>query len=121
MNEWPPYLFVWVVYAVIARGTSAPIVLLSWNRVRWTALDLLVLVVPFLVWRSLMDHNGGRGKSMANFAEPWLIAFAVPVAALIRVAVGKRFSSTVCSSMFVLLLSLVACCTFGLFRHARMT
>ena len=49
---------------------------------------------------------------MANFAEPWLIALAVPVAALIRVAVGKRFSSTVCSSTFVLLLSLVAWCAY---------
>jgi len=59
----------------------------------------------------MVDYGGGR-KSFSNLIEPWIIALAVPVAVLIRVGVGRRFSRMVCSWSFVVLLSLVAAFVF---------
>ena len=112
MRYWPIFLFVWVIFAVIATVTSAPIVLLFWKRVRWTAVDLLALIVPFIVWLLMMAAYAEGRKSLTNLAEPWLIALAVPVAILMRVVAGKRFSSSVGAWASVLLLSLVAGCVF---------
>jgi hypothetical protein len=112
MNHWWLFLYVWAVFVLIASGLSAPIVVFFWKRVNLTAVDLLALIAPFATWLSLMARYSEGRKSLANLAEPWIIALAVPVTFLIRVAIGRRFSGEVCSWLSVVLLSLVAVAVF---------
>jgi hypothetical protein len=86
--------------------------LLSWKRVSWNIVDALALFLSFATWLFLMTAYGHGRKSLSNLAEPFFIAFAVPVALLIRVKIGKRFPRMVCSWSFVALLSAVAACVF---------
>jgi hypothetical protein len=112
LQYWRVLLCIWAGFVCIAVVLSAPIVLLSGNRVRWYIVDILALFVPFAVWLSLMVDYGAGRKSLANLIEPWIIALSLPAAVLIRVAVGKRFSRMDCSGSFLVVLSLVAACIF---------
>lgn len=111
VHYWRLFFQIWAGFVCIATCLSAPIVLSSWKRVNWNIVDVLALFLPFATWLWLFTGNS-EGKSLANLGEPAIIAFAVPVTVLIRVAVGKRFSRTVCSLSFVVSLSLFAACVY---------
>lgn len=98
MEELGAILLIWLLHVVIAGVCTAPVVLLGRRRVRWQPWELLVFVLPFTVWAVLMfsDLSTGR-KSLANLGEPFYFAAAVPVAALVRVAVGLRISARACA------------------------
>lgn len=112
VDYWRLFLQIWTMFACIATALSVPIVLFSLKRVSWNIVDLFALILPFTIWLALfISYSEGR-KSLSNLGEPGIIALAVPGAVLIRVAVGKRFSRTVCSSGVIALLSLFAACVF---------
>ena len=70
-------------------------------------MDLLAFLLPFSVWGALMNAHS-VGKSLANLGEPFFFAFAIPVAALVRVIVGAHVEERACSIGLVVLLILVA-------------
>jgi hypothetical protein len=105
------WLWIWFVHCIIGASLSAPVVFLGRKRVHWSLLDVLAFLVPFGAWLALMNASG-QGKSMANFGEPFLFSFAIPVAALVRVLVGAHRSERAWSLGLVGLLSLVAAAVY---------
>ena len=104
---------IWSVHAVIGAALSAPILFLGRNRVGWATWELLLLIIPFCVWEVLMFSPLAVGrKSLANLGEPIYISFAMPVLALLRVAVGRRISERVYAASFITALSVVAAAIF---------
>lgn len=83
-------LITWCFYLVPAAVLSAPLWYFGRHRVRWTIVDVAVLVVPFAVWVLLMDTNW-MPKSLANLGEAVLVGLCVPVQPVFRLAAGSRF------------------------------
>ena len=79
------------MHAVVGTALAAPILYFGRKRAGWANWQLLALLIPFSVWVVLMlsPLSAGR-KSLANLGEPIYISFAMPVLALLRVAIGKR-------------------------------
>jgi peptidoglycan/LPS O-acetylase OafA/YrhL len=101
------------MHAAIAAVLSAPIVFFGRKRVRWHAWELLLLILPFTVWAVLMfsDYSTGT-KTLANLGEPFFFALGVPIAALVRVALGSRVREPVCAASAIAALCLAAAAVF---------
>jgi hypothetical protein len=104
-------LLIWLIHACIALVLSAPIVLLARKRVDWHAWELLAIVLPFAVWSLLIKWND-TGKTLANLAEPFAFALAIPVAAMFRAAVGKRLPQERLAGFLIAMLCLVAAAVY---------
>jgi hypothetical protein len=115
MEEFGAMALVWVIHAGIAVAVSAPIVFVGRKRVRWQVWELLVLVLPFIVWSGLMASELSTGKkSLANLSEPFYFALAIPVAALVRIAAGPRVPQPLCSGGLIAAMCLLAGAVFFL-------
>lgn len=102
-------LLIWLLHVVIAGVFTAPIVFLGRKRVRWQAWESVVFVLPFAVWAVLMFSDLSIGhKSLANLGEPFYFAAAVPVAALVRVAIGGRIPEHVSAGGLIALMCMIA-------------
>jgi hypothetical protein len=108
---------IWLVHVVIAAVPSAPIVYFGRRRVHWQLWELLIFVLPFLVWTALMLSDLSLGKSMSNLSEPFLFALGIPIAALVRVFVGSRVSERLCAACLIALMCVVAVVVFFSVPH----
>ncbi len=106
---------IWSVHAAIGVALSAPILFFGRKRAGWANWQLLALFVPFCVWAILMLSPLSTGrKSLANLGEPICISFAMPVLALVRVAVGRRLTERVHAAACITVLCAVAALVFFL-------
>src|SRR5688572_2971907 len=106
---------VWLVHAAVGATLSAPILWVGRKRIMWTRWELLALAVPFCVWLVLMLSPLADGrKSFANVGEPIYISFAMPLAAVFQIVVGKSLGRVTLTLLVVGLLSGVAAATFFL-------
>src|SRR4051812_8125439 len=104
---------IWSAHVAIGIVLAGPILLLGRKRVGWANWQLLALVIPFCIWTALMLSPLSDGKkTLANLGEPVYISFAMPVLALLRVAIGKRLSERVYAASFITALSAVAALAF---------
>ncbi|HEY5914327.1 MAG TPA: hypothetical protein VJA21_27370 [Verrucomicrobiae bacterium] len=104
---------IWTMHAVVGAALAGPIRFLGRKRAPWAAWELLALVVPFCVWLALMSSPLATGrKSLANIGEPVYISFAMPVAALVRVALGKSIGERSCAVVLISLLCFAAAAAF---------
>ena len=112
MEEFGAILLIWLVHAIIAAVLSAPIVFFGRKRVHWRFWELLVLILPFIVWYLLMFSELAIGKSIANLGEPVFFALAVPVAALARVVISSRVPERLCAASLIATVCVVAASVF---------
>lgn len=104
---------IWSAHAVIGALLAAPILFFGRRRIGWANWRLLALVIPFCVWVVLMLSPLSDGKkSLANLGEPVYISIAMPVLALLRVAMGKKLTEKVYAYSFITALCVVAVATF---------
>ena len=95
---------VWLLYLLAAVPLSLAIWYFGRKRVRFTWLELSVLVLPFAIWIGFSNLSSSD-KGLGNFMlEPFILGGAVPIAALIRVIVGGAVYSKlmVCTLVFVI-------------------
>jgi len=86
-----PMLPIWLLHAGMAAALTAPIALLGRKRVHWRKWELLAFVLPFVVWMLLMASDLACSRKTAwNYPEGLCFAPAIPLAAIVRVAVGSR-------------------------------
>ncbi|MEX1231314.1 MAG: hypothetical protein WEB58_13800 [Planctomycetaceae bacterium] len=112
MEEIGAMILIWVVHAGIAAVLSSPIIFFGRKRVQWRLWELLISVIPFTVWTLLSFSELAMGKSLANLGEPFYFAPAIPALAFIRVAVGSRFSETLCAVVLIAVMCLIAAGVF---------
>jgi hypothetical protein len=106
-------LGIWFMYAVPASVLSAPIVFFGRKRVHWHFWELSVLVLPLQVWLLLLFSQAVPiSKTLSNLGEPFYFSFAVPVAALVRVATGARVAERVLAVCLIAALCGVAAIVF---------
>ena len=105
----------WLIYVLIAGVLASPIVFFGRRRVHWQWWETLVFIIPFFIWMALMlsEFSTGR-KSLANLGEFVFISLAIPIAALVRVALGMRVRERVCAGSLFALLCLTAAGVFWL-------
>jgi hypothetical protein len=106
---------VWLIHAAVGATLSVPVLWIGRKRITWSNWELLALVVPFCVWLvlSLSPLSYGR-KSFGNIGEPIYISFAMPIAAILRVGIGKNLSRAAAIFIVVGCLCGVAAGTFFL-------
>lgn len=99
----------WFFYVGVAALTAAPLFFVTRKRVEWCWWELLVLFLPFIVWRHLMFSGFAGGKSLANLgSEPIYIALFVPVTASLRVVLSRYIPVRACACTFVLTMLIAA-------------
>lgn len=104
---------IWFAHAAIGAVLSAPILFFGRKRVGWARWEWLALIIPFCVWMLLMLSPLSTGrKSLANLGEPVYISFAMPVLALVRVAIGTRITERVYAASFISALCVIAAAVF---------
>jgi len=79
----------WFLYLIPFIPIAAPVWFFGRRRVRWNRWDFALVLLPFAVWAVLI-MNYDTGKSLANLAEAFWLGCAVPVAPVLRLAVGAR-------------------------------
>ena len=105
----PIMLWVWLIHAGIAAILSAPVVYFGRKRVHWHWHELLVFVVPFGIWFALNGILDFVPKNLSNVViEPVIFGLAVPLAALVRVAIGTRISESASVKSLIGAVSVVA-------------
>jgi len=103
----PHVMCFWHVYFLFAAIPSAPIIYLGRHRAKWHWAEVLVFFAPFWTWVALM-FTDMRPKSLANLIELLYVAVGVPVAALIRVILGRREPLWLYSGVLIALLCALA-------------
>ncbi len=99
--------FTWLLQAGIAAVPLAFIIPLSRKRVHWRWWESLALIFPYGVFLALMFFNFAP-KSPLNIFDSAFIGMAVPIAALVRVAVGARTDERFCATLLMCSLCAVA-------------
>lgn len=103
------FVAVWLAHAWSASALTLPAVILSRRRVRWHMWELSGLAIPFALWMILLASQLGPPKSMSNFViEFSLITLAVPIAAFLRIVVGRTFAERLTAGALVLALTVNA-------------
>jgi hypothetical protein len=112
---WPPEWALFSRLALLHISATAllavPVIALGWNRAGWRCCEVAALVIPFLVWWTFIELelvNKGPG----NQAECIFLTPLIVMAALLRVAVGRRSSGWVC---FVALLGTLCLAAAGIY------
>ena len=105
-------LQLWLMHAVPGCVMAAPIRFLGRKRICWANWELLALIVPFSVWVVLMLSPLSIGRNSTNLIEPLYLSFALPLVALIHVAVGGRFTERVQAASALTMLCGVAITAF---------
>jgi hypothetical protein len=97
-------LILWPMHVVAGVALAAPIVFLGRKRAHWRVWELSLLVLPFTTWWLLIASPlSDNFKSLANLGiEPLLVALVVPVATLLRVAVGASVSQGLFAAVLIL-------------------
>ena len=85
------YLTLWFYHLLPALALSLPIWLRAHNRAKWVWWDFSVLVLPYLVWAVLFELDL-RPKSLGNLGEALYLGCVIPLAAVIRAAVGSKIN-----------------------------
>lgn len=94
-EAWPGLILWWLVaYLPTALVFCVPVWWFGRGRVKWSKLDLLLLVVPYFLWASLLVSNA-RGKSWGNLSEGAALGIVVGIVAAIRVILANRVNPQV--------------------------
>jgi hypothetical protein len=108
-------ILVWLAYAGIALGSSAPMIIVGRHRVHWHRWELLSVVTPLFAW-TLLSGLGGVPKSLSNVVlELPLIALATPFAAAARVVIGKQADERLCAITLIVALTAFAAVVYWQF------
>jgi len=79
-------LRMWALHVMLTLIYASPVLFFGRHRAHWERRDLFGLVVPFLVWLSLMLTPWARGKTFGNaLAEGLWLSVALVIAACVRV------------------------------------
>lgn len=110
MSTIPFLLIAWLIHVVVAAVAVSPVVLVARKRVHWRSGELLSLVIPFCVWMALMRSDMSTGsKTLSNLVvEPGMLALALALGALARVAMSTVISEKKASAVALAGLCLVA-------------
>lgn len=104
---------IWGIFTAPAGVVTGIIVFLSRRRVDWKAWEAVVFILPFGAWALLMISDLSLNqKSLANLGEPLYFIAGIPIAAIVRVLVGRRASQTVLSGALIGFVSALAVAVF---------
>lgn len=111
------FLLPWLLHAGIGALMTAPIVYLSRKRVHWQWEEALVFVVPFSVWLLLQACEFVTKSFSNDLVEPSILGSVVPLAALVRVAVGTSLADRKAIAALMAAVSATAACLYFFFPY----
>lgn len=80
----------WLLYIVAAVPGCLPLWYFGRKRAQFMWWELSVLIVPFGIW--ICFFLTSRDKSLGNLVEALVLGGAIPIAALVRVLIGRVLS-----------------------------
>src|SRR5258708_2930319 len=94
----------WLLYLLAAVPLSLALWYLGRKRTRFMWWELSVLVLPFAIWLGFSALSS-NDKELGNFMlEPLILGGVVPIAAFIRIIVGRAVNRSLmgCTLVFVI-------------------
>jgi hypothetical protein len=92
----------WMLYLLSAIPVSLPLWYFGRRRAGFIWWELSAFVLPFIVW--LVSIALAKDKRLGNIVEALILGCSVPVAALVRVIVGRAVNrSLIAGSLIVLI------------------
>jgi hypothetical protein len=87
---------------------SVPVIVLGRRRVQWRIWELLGIVLPFCFWMAgdyLMTSHSSNTKGWGNMIEPYFFCLGIPLGAIVRVVVGRKYEIP-CAVIVIVILCL---------------
>jgi hypothetical protein len=79
---------IWLIHIIIIGSACSFCWKLGEQRVNWMWYDHLTIILPFLIWLSLMISDNSN-KSLANLAEGIFLGLFISLSPIIRIIIGK--------------------------------
>ena len=100
--------YLWFLHLCGAVLVTLPVWFFGRRRAQWFRWEPIILVAPFAAWMTLSVVDD-RGKSLTNMAvEGISLTATIPVAAMIRVALGGRLNRRTLATTLIVLCILAA-------------
>jgi len=96
------------VHMVVGVVLASPFLFFGRKRVTWQAVDCLWLVCPIGLWFVLTLIKPVGKNDLDSLFEPFMISFAVALATLTRVVVGRKVPEKTASLFLTGLLCIAA-------------
>jgi hypothetical protein len=96
----------WLIYLLPAVLGSLPLWYFGHRRARFMWWELSVLIVPFIIWICFLLSS--RAKSLGNLVEALVLGGAIPIAALLRVLVGRHLNRNLVAVSLITMQSVFA-------------
>src|SRR5260370_11892928 len=106
----------WLIYLLPAVPVSLAVSYFGHRRARFRWWELSVLVLPFIVWVVFALSSTDKGL-WSPMVELFILGCTVPVAALIRVIVGRAVNRSLMAGSLCFVLCLSALLTLILITH----
>jgi hypothetical protein len=94
-------LVAWLIYLLPGVLLCLPICYLGRKRAQFMPWELSVFVLPFTAWLILFSMS--KDKTLGNLVEAAIIGGVIPLAAIIRVLLGKRVNRILLASSLITL------------------
>jgi len=92
----------WMLYLLTAVPVSLPLWYFGRRRAGFLWWELSSFVLPFAVW--IVSFALAKDKGLGNIVEALILGCSVPIAALVRVIVGRAVNrSLIAGSLMVLI------------------
>jgi hypothetical protein len=107
------FFLLWIMHAVLGTALAAPILFLGRKRAGFARWQLLALIIPFCFWAALILSRFSAGRrNLTSLAEPFVISLAIPVLAILRIAIGRKVSEMLYFTISVTFLSALVLTAF---------
>ena len=103
------FLFIYLFFlsALVSFLLSLPFIIRFRKIASWEKWELIVFLLPQLVWEKLFFVNG-TGKSLTNLGESLPVIILIPTAIGIRALLVKGFNNRKLSVSLLIVLSIIA-------------
>jgi len=92
-------LIAWLIYLLPAVLLCLPVCLLGRKRAHFMWWESSVFVLPFIAWLILFSVS--KDKTLGNLVEAAILGGVIPIAAIIRVLVGRNMNRTIVATSLI--------------------
>ena len=101
-------LIAWLIYLLPGVLLCLPICYLGRKRAQFMTWELIVFVLPFVAWLILFSVT--KSKTLGNLVEAAVLGGVIPIAAIVRVLLGRRVNRILVATSLITLQ-----CVFAIF------
>jgi hypothetical protein len=99
-------IIAWVMYLIPAVPVSLAVWYFGRRRAQFMWWELSIFILPFIAW--LVSFNLAKDKGLSNIVEALILGCTLPLATLLRVAIGKALNRALVAGSLMFAVCIVA-------------